>query len=370
MNTSSNFSSLGPTQNPPAPFLCNGSFPTDELARDAFQRYCGCFISPPDFFTTFTELFFNRLFLVISLMGNLLVIVVLQRMKKGSASVRLRTNFLIQNLAVADMTVCLLYNLNEIYDKNPGNTTKHTCKAFAGLLFTSLSASSSLICCISIERYLAVVRPLDFELSQRKATLMVIFSWYYSLLFAIPDFYWMEKMDVNFCHVGLVPLCTYNQQPGTDTTVVSLVSVIATFIIPIAVIIFANASIIKTMLWSKDSVYYIRKKHVRNSSKSGQSGSNMKRRQSVVKIVLILTIVFVVCSVPYATYIVLNALGVTVPIDFLSVAYYLMLVNSTANSFVYSFLSRDFRQACWELLVTDIGGYVWECYANKCSCCR
>lgn len=320
----------------------------------AFQRYCRCIISPPDFFTTFVEVFFSRLFLAISILGNLLVIVVLQRMKKRSPTLRLRTNFLIQNLAVADMTVCLLYNLNEIYDKNPNQTTRFTCKIFAGLLFTSLSASSCLICFISVERFLAVVRPLDFELSQRKATLMVIFSWYYAVLFAIPDFYWIEKIDIKFCQIGMVPLCTYKQQPGTDTTVVSLLSVTATFIIPIAVIIFANASIVKTMVCSEDSIFYYRRKRSRTSSELSINTSNLRRKQNAVRIVLLLTLVFVVCSVPYATSVVLSTVGVTVPITFISVAYYLMLLNSTANPFVYSFLSRDFRQACWQL-VKDIG---------------
>ena len=343
--------------------LCNGSIPSKEDERIAFQRFCRCFISPPDFFTTFVELFFNRLFLVISLLGNSLVIVVLQRMKKGSALIRLHTNFLIQNLAIADMAVCLLYNLNEIYDKNPNNTTRLTCKFFAGLLFTCLSASSCLVCFISIERFLAVLRPLDFELSKRKATLMVIFSWYYAALFAIPDFYWIEKMDITFCQSGVIPICTYKQQPGTDTIVVSLLSVTATFIIPITVIIFSNVSIVKTMVWSKDSIYYYRGNRGRSMSVASLNSQNLRRRQNAVRIVLLLTLVFVVCSVPYATNIVLNILGVAVPMEFISLAYYLMLVNSTANPFVYSFLSQDFRQACSQLAKGTIRSVLRLCAA-------
>ena len=320
-------------------FNCSGSrFPESEDERNAYQQFCQCVI-PPESWHSMVEVVLSKLLLIISILGNLLVIYVLQRMKRnGDPNGAMK--LLIQNLSVADMLVCIMYSVNEAVAVDSTYTTTPVCKLFAGLLWTTLSVSSCLICCVSAERYLAVVKPFDFAIDTRKTVLMVIFSWYYSLVFTIPDFYFLTKLESPFCGKGIIPYCAYDFMRGTDISVVYIMTVSATFLVPIIFIVGINISLIRRLLRSQGSKLF------RNFRPKTD-----KKRRGVVFIVLLLTAIFVVCSLPLASYYMLTALYVVVPQEVVIVAYYLMLVNSTANAFVYSFFSAEFRRNCKELFL-------------------
>lgn len=321
-----------------APFNClHSSFPESEKERQAYEQFCQCIIPPESWHTT-VEVVFSKLLLIISVLGNLLVIIVLQRMKRGGdqcAAMKL----LIQNLCVADMSVCIIYNINEVVGIDSKASITPVCKLIGGLSWTALSASSCLICCVSAERYLAVVKPFDFVLNTRRTILMVIFSWYYSLMFTLPDFYFLKRLEAPFCGRGLVPFCSYDYIRGTDITLILLMTLSATFLVPLIFIVAANVTVIRLLLRCQGSKLFRKFRP-----------TNDQRKKGVVLIVLLLTAIFVLCSVPFAIYLGLIAVSITVPKQYATVAYYLMLVNSTANAFVYSFFSAEFRRNCKELV--------------------
>lgn len=327
----------------PTPFNCAGStFPETEEERKAYQQFCRCVI-PPESWHSMAEVVLSKLLLVISILGNTLVIYVLQRMKRnGDQNGAMK--LLIQNLSVADMAVCIMYNVNEAIGIDSSYTTTPVCKIFSGLLWTTLSTSSCLICCVSAERYLAVVRPFDFSLNTRQTLIMVVFSWYYSLVFTIPDFYFIKRFEAPFCGKGIIPYCSYDYMRGTDITVVFIMALSATFLVPIMFIVGVNIAVVRTLLRSQGSKLF----------RTFRPTINDKRRRGVVFIVLFLTAIFVVCSLPFATYLLLNALYIVVPQKVTIVAYYLMLVNSTANAFVYSFFSAEFRRNCKDLFLLPL----------------
>ena len=321
------------------PFNCTGSgFPESEDERNAYQQFCQCAI-PPETWHSMVEVVLSKLLLIISIVGNLLVIYVLQRMKRNGdphAAMKL----LIQNLSVADMCVCIMYNVTEAISIDSSFTVTPVCKLFAGLLWATLSTSSCLICCVSAERYVAVVKPFDFALDKRRTILMVVFSWYYSLAFSLPDFYFLTRMEMPYCGKGIVPICSYDYIRGTDITVAFLMTLSATFLLPISFIVCINIAVVRTLLRIQGSKLFRKFRPTTD-----------KKRRGVVFIVLLLTAIFVVCSLPFATFLLLNALNIPVPKEVTIVAYYLMLVNSTANAFVYSFFSAEFRKNCRELFL-------------------
>jgi hypothetical protein len=312
----------------------NGPIPEDEKEREMFQMFCRCAIIPQ---ALVVEEIFSKFFLTISVIGNLLVIVVLYRMKRGFFNAPMKA--LLQNLSASDTAVCVLYNINEAIGVGSPLTTNGFCKLFGGLLWASLSSSSCAVCCVSIERYLAVVKPLEFDLTKRKAMLMIIFSWYYSLLFTILDFYFLEKVVGNVCLSGEVAVCYYSHWPGVDVSIFNLLNVIATFIIPLIIIVYTNVSIMAVMVKSA-------KLTKRNST------DQSKRHSGVIMIVFLLTVIYVICSVPFTVHYVLNALPVVinVPRKFTYVSYYLMMANSSCNPFIYSFFSAEFRKECVNLI--------------------
>ena len=321
------------------PFICSElNFPESEEERKAYQQFCQCFI-PPESWHSEVEVVFSKLLLVISIFGNLLVIYVLQRMKRNGDQMG-AMKLLVQNLCVADMSVCIMYNVGEAVGIDSSYTTTPVCKLAAGLLWTTLSTSSCLICCVSAERYLAVVKPFDFAINRRQTVLMVVFSWYYSLIFTIPDFYFITKYEAPYCGKGIIPFCTYDFIRGTDITVIFLTASSATFLVPIVFIIVVNVAVVRSLLRSQGSKLFRKFRPTTD-----------RKRRGVVFIVLLLTAIFVVCSLPFATHLLLNALNIAVPRDIIIVAYYLMLVNSTANAFVYSFFSAEFRKNCKDLFL-------------------
>jgi len=332
MNASMNSSAQGP-------YDCQGStFPESDKERQAYEQFCQCII-PPDTWHSIVEVVLSKLLLIISVIGNLLVIIVLQRMKRRedhSGAMKL----LIQNLSVADMAVCIIYNIYEFVGIDSKASITPVCKLIGGLSWTTLSVSSCLICCVTAERYLAVVKPFDFAVTTRRTVLMVVFSWYYSLVFTIPDFYFLTRQEAPFCGRGFIPFCSYDYIRGTDITVIFLMSLSATFLVPLIFIVAANVAVVRSLLQSQGSRLFRKFRP-----------TNDQRRRGVVFIVLLLTAIFVLCSVPFATYLLLNAVSVTVPKTYVIVAYYLMLVNSTANAFVYSFFSSEFRRNCKELFL-------------------
>ncbi|EDO38876.1 predicted protein [Nematostella vectensis] len=346
-STSSN-NTLGVLPGPsPFNFSCeHGPIPSDEQLQGMFQSVCGCqIVSSTLLVTPMVENFFNKFFLSISVIGNLLVILILHRMRRGFFNSAMKV--LLQNLSVADTAVCVLYNINEAIGRNSHFTLDSTCKLFTGLLWASLCCSSCSVCCVSIERYLAVVHPLEFNLTKRKAFLMAIFSWYYSLLFTFPDFYFVERVDLNACTRGTVHLCLYSHWQGTDVIMMNLLNVTATFVVPLAVVLFTNISIMKILLFPNENTKQVQK-----------SGDRRNRHSNVVIIVLLLTAIYVACSIPFAVYYVLTVIPqkVELPKKFPQVAYYLMLANSSCNPFVYSFFSADFRRECVRFLLTP---YRW-----------
>lgn len=169
---------------------------------------------------------------------------------------------------------------------------------------------------------------------------MVVFSWYYSLVFTLPDFYFLKRLEAPFCGREIIPFCSYDYIQGTDITVIFLMTLSATFLVPLIFIVTANVAVVRSLLQSQGSRLFRKFRP-----------TNDQARRGVVFIVLLLTAIFVLCSVPFATYLLLNAVSVTVPKQYAIVAYYLMLVNSTANAFVYSFFSSEFRRNCKELFV-------------------
>ncbi|XP_031558413.1 tachykinin-like peptides receptor 99D [Actinia tenebrosa] len=312
----------------------NGPIPDGDEQQAMFQAFCRCNILPHPLLV---EEIFSKFFLTVSVMGNLLVIIVLYRMKRGFFNAPMKA--LLQNLSIADTAVCVLYNVNDAVGVGSPLTTSGFCKLFGGLLWASLSSSSCAVCCVSIERYLAVVKPLEFNLTKKKALLMIIFSWYYSLLFTILDFYFLEKIVYKVCLRGDVAICGYSHLPDIDVTVLNLLNIIATFIIPLIIVLYTNVSIMAVMVKSAKA----KKKNTTDQS---------NKHSGVIMIVFLLTAIYVICSVPFTVNYVLNAIPVVidVPRQFTAVAYYLMLANSSCNPFIYSFFSAEFRRECANLI--------------------
>ena len=142
---------------------------------------------------------------VIGVPANCIIITIVRK----TPSMHTTTNYLLMNLAVADLTTLLLcpgaydFSFNKVrLHKNLGD---FICKFFAGnaVLPLTLRAATLIVSTIAAERYLALVRPFQTEirLPNKRVSYVVASLWIFAALSCIPDFM-ANTIDTN-------PLSTY-----------------------------------------------------------------------------------------------------------------------------------------------------------------
>ncbi|XP_038052492.1 neuromedin-U receptor 2-like [Patiria miniata] len=141
---------------------------------------------------------------VIGVLGNLLVCYVILRVK----FLHNMTNYLLVNLAVADMLLCLQAVC--FYLVTPACTLIAFAPVNIGVrdLFCRLVASKFLawalaftsaynLCLVTLERYIAIVHPLHYarKLTTARMVTLVVMVWVISLLLSVPFLFTIQSSD-------------------------------------------------------------------------------------------------------------------------------------------------------------------------------
>ncbi|XP_038070281.1 LOW QUALITY PROTEIN: neuromedin-U receptor 2-like [Patiria miniata] len=142
---------------------------------------------------------------VIGVLGNLLVCFVILRVK----FLHTMTNYLLVNLAVADMLVCLecifygliYYENCKIIDYVPktfGGKVVFCCFLQSNFLGWALSyASAYNLCVVTFERYVALVHPLQYarKLTATRMKTLIALIWVTSFLFSLPFLFTLKPSN-------------------------------------------------------------------------------------------------------------------------------------------------------------------------------
>lgn len=147
----------------------------------------------------FTAAYFI-LVVIISLLGNILVVVILLKYENP----RHLTNTLILNLAVSDLffTAGLpFWAYYHIYGWTLGETT---CKMVNFIFYVGFYSGSILLILMTIHRYVAVMNPLSDIVSTKGfwSAMVSLMIWVLSLGLAIPAFIFYEVQDGLYCTMG------------------------------------------------------------------------------------------------------------------------------------------------------------------------
>ncbi|XP_038052345.1 neuromedin-U receptor 2-like [Patiria miniata] len=140
---------------------------------------------------------------VIGVLGNLLVCYVILRVK----FLHNMTNYLLVNLAVADMLLCLqvfLYYLTSdcklIDFSRFGNSVRDLfCRLlsskFLGWVLSYASAYN--LCVVTLERYIAIVHPLRYarKLTTARIVTLIVLMWVISFLISLPIIFTIEPSN-------------------------------------------------------------------------------------------------------------------------------------------------------------------------------
>ncbi|CAL1274151.1 unnamed protein product [Larinioides sclopetarius] len=298
--------------------------------------------------------------------GNILVVLAVF----ASAKLRTVTNFLIVSLAISDLLVGLAvlpYSISlevlEVWIFG-----ELWCQMWLAVDVWLCTASILNLCAISIDRYLAITRPVHYRtiMSTMKVRLLIAAVWMLSFIICFP------------------PLVGWNDRVQDSEEICALItnqgyviySALGSFYIPMLVMLFFYYRIYVVALktsraldrgfrtdgggGSDVTLRIHRGRPTSESMYSGRSGNASRRPGDILrfrteakatKTVGIIVGGFILCWLPFFTvYLIMGFCETCIPEVLFKVFFYLGYCNSALNPIIYGIISKDFRAAFKKIL--------------------
>ncbi|XP_072559181.1 trace amine-associated receptor 1-like [Paramormyrops kingsleyae] len=265
--------------------------------------------------------------ILLTVLGNLLVIVTISHCKQ----LHTPTNYLILSLAVSDfllgavvMPPSLIRSLETCWYLGDW-----FCKIHSSIDFSLSAASIFMLYLISIDRYIAVSRPLLYHtlITARVAKCMILVCWVFSALIGfVVELNSMTIQNFYLTQINCEGRCTVIQDK-----VSSILSSLFLFFIPG---LFMLGLYLKILLIAHKQARSIQSRIILS-----------KMEQKSTRTLGIVTAVYLSCWSPGFIYTIIDPItGLSTPYlyDILLWIYYL---NSAMNPIIYSFLLKWFRES-------------------------
>ncbi|XP_049584320.1 trace amine-associated receptor 13c-like [Syngnathus scovelli] len=264
---------------------------------------------------------------------NLLVITSIGHFRR----LRTPTNLLLLSLAVSDLLVGLLVWPGEIYlAKSCWALGDVLCSLYNLVSFTVTSASVGHVVLVSAERYVAICRPLRYNLTVtvKRIQLCVCVCWFCSLLVS------GVLMREDLAHPGKHASC-YGQCLIHLDYEAGVFDLLVTFVLPLSTIVVLYSRVFAAALSQA------RAARSRVACSKARCSGAKKSELKAARTLGVLVLVFLMCFCPY--YCVLLAAD-SLP-TFVLNAYYL---NSCVNPLIYAWFYPWFRAAVKHLLTLRV----------------
>ncbi|BFY98642.1 hypothetical protein BsWGS_01682 [Bradybaena similaris] len=301
----------------------------------------------PIYITVYVTLI-NIIIFFVGIVGNVLVIVVIARVK----DMRTTMNLYLVNLSAADLLVlfvCQPTAMLELYAKERWLLGNVVCKLIPVLEHTTMQASTLTIVVITFERYHAICRPLDVFLRCNRprplSTLLCV--WAIAIVASLP----------------FVAMTTLGKQPYYDGTQVDMCETKVNevwhycFHLTTTTIFFVLPLLLLTILYSR-----IIRKLYQSDLTNGRircevkesTGYSLRSRRQVIRMLITLVILFFLSLAPLRVVIVwhifsppdsIPRLGIESYYNVLWLCRLLIYLNSAGNPLIYSLLSSKFKIA-------------------------
>ncbi|XP_076278874.1 crustacean cardioactive peptide receptor isoform X2 [Lasioglossum baleicum] len=268
--------------------------------------------------------------------GNIAVLIGLLWGKRRKT----RMDFFIKQLALADLLVGLISVVTDIIWRT--TVTWHAgnfaCKLIKFMQALVTYSSTYVLVALSIDRYDAITRPMNFTGRWWRARALVVAAWSLSALFSAPIFFLYEEKLIEGKTQCWIELDTQTHW----RIYMSLVSV-SLFIAPTLIIGGCYAVIVAT-IWSQGGV--LRQGPTRDTRRASSRGLIPRAKVKTVKMTLVIVFVFILCWSPYIVFDLLQVYGY-VPrtqtnIAVASFIQSLTPLNSAANPIIYCLFSTSF----------------------------
>ena len=311
-----------------------------------------------------------------AVLGNLLVISSVMKFERLRAVI---TNFFIVSLAFADLLVAILvmpFNASvELSGKWVFGRTM--CDFFNANDVLFSTASILHLCCISMDRYIAILHPLKYEvkMTKNRVAVMLAVTWVASILISyIPVYSQVYTTKQHFQ--------TLEDDPQSCVFIVNkvyaCVSSSVSFWIPCSIMVFVYAKIFiearKQEKFVQSNAMYMQYSEARfgrhdNGHASQTNGmlagdgdvqrserKRMKREHKAAKTLGIIMGAFILCFLPFFLwYVITTMCGDACPYPPVvgSMLFWIGYFNSCLNPLIYAYFNRDFRTAFKKLLRID-----------------
>lgn len=297
---------------------------------------------------------FLVLIMLATIFGNLLVISAVYLYHR----LRRMTNFFIISLAVSDLCVALghlplridtsVHNNNWCFDKEEGDFT--TCAYWVVMDTVFSSASMCNLVIISIDRFLAITKPFEYQsrMTKRVGFSLIAFVWVYAMLWGVLSLVNWEGGSQSNIEVSTKGgrSCAKNDKIYYTTAMA------VAFFLPLLIVIVTYSCVFRVAFTQAKAVA---------SLDPNKGKRRILRELKATKTISVVIGVFIVCWLPAFILIVMSSwcsvcfesfqknptLAQVVTIPFISV---LPVMNSSLNPLIYTVFNKEFRAAFSRML--------------------
>ncbi|NXV04785.1 ACKR4 protein, partial [Cettia cetti] len=293
------------------------------------------------------------LLLLLGIVGNVLVLLTHTCYHQAHSV----TDVCVLNLALSDLLLLLTLPFtitNTLQDWSPDTAT---CKVLQGLYHLNFYSGFLFLTCISVDRYVAIVRvPAAQRLRPRARChgwVTAGLAWLLATLLALPQFIYSQAQqhrDLQLCHVTFPRVVSRAARGAAN-----LVQVVLGFAVPFLVMASCYAAVARTLLATRGV-----------------------QRQRALRVLLALVLVFAVLQLPHSLMVLLDAAELLASWEMscaqsrrkdlaLLVTGGLAYLRCCLNPLLYAFVGQRFRQELRRL--ASHAGCVGSLYP-RCSGCR
>ncbi|XP_031770412.1 tachykinin-like peptides receptor 86C isoform X3 [Galleria mellonella] len=276
--------------------------------------------------------------LLLAILGNTLVIWIVIAHRR----MRTVTNCFLVNLAVADLLMATLNGAPNFVFLVTANWPfgSATCTASNFTANLTVSAGVFTLVAITVDRYVAIVKPLHHRLSRKVARAALVTVWCLSALLALPNLLYSDTYRKQYIN-GEREICFIRWPDGSYPTsktdyCYNLVFLAVTYVVPMSVMVWAYARMSAAL----------RGRAIGECTHHQMQVVRAKRK--VVRMFVLVVMVFALCWLPYHAFFVLayhhHSLTSGPLAQHMYLAFYwLAMANSMFNPLIYYWMSNKFR---------------------------
>ncbi|XP_026461711.1 octopamine receptor beta-2R-like [Ctenocephalides felis] len=318
--------------------------------------------------------------IIAAIFGNLLVIVSVMRHRK----LRIITNYFVVSLALADIMVAMMAMTFNFSVQLTGRWLfgYFMCDVWNSLDVYFSTASILHLCCISVDRYYAIVKPLKYPISMTKkvVAVMILNTWIApALLSFVPIFLGWYTTEENQKYRAEHP----NECVFVVNKWYAVISSSISFWIPCTIMVFTYLQIFREADKQEKALHTRQGKAMlmhRPSRDCGHNGDvlsasggssktltlheipdeplntptkdkniiKMKREHKAARTLSIIMGTFVLCWLPFFSWYLSTSLcgeHCDCPDVVVAIVFWIGYFNSTLNPLIYAYFNREFREA-------------------------